>query len=113
LAFRNSSLFIPKQLGACVRTDDSPTKLSRTREATRIAEWFKARRFDTLVAMVRHSPLRRLFLSGGPPFSEVTDDLTARLYDFFRPEVEQLEFILQRDLSAWKRVAIASEFEAA
>jgi hypothetical protein len=90
-----------------------PRSYTRTREATRIAEWFKARRFDTLVAMVRHSPLRRLFLSGGPPFSEVTDDLTARLYDFFRPEVEQLEFILQRDLSAWKRVAIASEFEAA
>ena len=90
-----------------------PRSYTRTREATRIADWLKQRRLDRLVAVVRNSSLRRLFLGGGPPFSELTDDLAARLYDLFRPEVEQLEFILRRDLSAWKHVAIGRELEAA
>jgi hypothetical protein len=90
-----------------VHTSDSmthPRNYTRTRNATRLADWLKAQRFDKLVAAVRDSPLRQFFLSGGPPFTELPADLAVRLYEHFRPEVEKLEVILQRDLVGWKSV---------
>ena len=82
-----------------------PRNYARTRNATRLADWLKAQRFDRLVAAIRDSPLRHFFLSGGPPFTEPTADLAVRLYEHFRPEVEKLEQILQRDLGGWKSVS--------
>ncbi|HEY1271435.1 MAG TPA: hypothetical protein VGF08_05600, partial [Terriglobales bacterium] len=79
-----------------------PRSYYRTRNATRLADWFKARRFDKLVAVVRSSPLRRFFLGGGPPFADLAPEISLRLYELFRPEIEELEAILNRDLSAWK-----------
>jgi hypothetical protein len=91
-----------------VHTSESmthPRSYSRTRNATRLAEWLKAQRFDKLVATIRDSPLRQFFLSGGPPFTEPPADLAVHLYERFRPEVEKLEEILQRDLVGWKSVS--------
>ncbi|HST12651.1 MAG TPA: sulfotransferase [Terriglobales bacterium] len=91
----------------CVHASESlthPRSYARTRNATRLADWLKAQRFDKLVAVIRDSPLRRFLLSGGPPFTELPADLAVRLYERFRPEVEKLERILQRDLVAWKSV---------
>ena len=79
-----------------------PRSYVRTRNASRMADWLKAQRLDTLVAAVRNSPLRRLFLGGGRPFTEPSPELAARLREFFLPEVEALEAVLNRDLSAWK-----------
>jgi hypothetical protein len=79
-----------------------PRNHSRTQRAMAIAEWLKARRLDRVVAATRNSPLIRLFLGGGPKFGEMPLDITMRLYETFRPEVEQLEAILNRDLSSWK-----------
>ena len=47
-----------------------PRTYHRTRRATTMADWFKARRLDRVVAAVRDSPLRKLFLGGGLPFAE-------------------------------------------
>jgi hypothetical protein len=79
-----------------------PRSYRRTRNASTLADWFKARQLDRVVAAVRNSPLRRLFLGGGPPFSELPLEMVASLYELFRPEVEGLENLLHRDLSAWK-----------
>jgi sulfotransferase family protein len=79
-----------------------PRSYTRTRNATKIADWFKARRFDRLVAAVRNSPLRSLVLGGGPRFGELPPGVAVRLYDLFRSEVEELEALLSRDFSAWK-----------
>ena len=79
-----------------------PRSYHRTRSASTMADWFKARRLDRLVATIRNSPLCNLFLGGGPPFGELSHESARRLYDLFRPEVEELEAILNRDLSAWK-----------
>jgi hypothetical protein len=78
-----------------------------TRQAMRVAERLKARRLDRIVAIIRESRFRKLFLGGGPPFAEVAHEVRSRLYEVFRPEVEQLEQLLLRDLSAWKRVPMA------
>jgi hypothetical protein len=50
--------------------------------------------------------LRQFFLGGGRPFAEPPADLTLRLYDHFRPEVEEMEKLLQRDLVAWKSAGL-------
>jgi hypothetical protein len=83
-----------------------PRSYSRTRNAVRLADWLKARRFDKFVAAIRNSPLRQFFLGGGRPFAEPPADLTLRLYDHFRPEVEEMEKLLQRDLVAWKSAGL-------
>jgi hypothetical protein len=79
-----------------------PRNFHRTRRATAVADWFKARRLDRFVAAVKKSPLKRYFLGGGPAFSEIPEELSLSLYDYFRGEVEELETMLNRDLSAWK-----------
>jgi hypothetical protein len=79
-----------------------PRSYTRTRNATRVADWLKAQRFDKLVAAIRDSRLRQLFLGGGRPFADPSSEFAVRLYELFRPEVEELESILKRDLAAWK-----------
>jgi hypothetical protein len=79
-----------------------PRSFDRTRRASTVADWFKARRLDRLVAAVRNSPLRRLFLGGGPPFADIPQEIVSWLYQLFRAEVEELETMLNRDLSMWK-----------
>jgi hypothetical protein len=75
-----------------------------TRMGTVVADWLKARRLDGVVAGVRNSALIKLFIGGGSPFKELSQDVLQRLAKVFRPEVDELETILGRDLSAWKTV---------
>jgi len=82
-----------------------PRNYYRTRSAAVLAEWFKARRLDSLVAAVKSSPVHKWFLGGGARFSELPPEVLLNLYEFFRPEVEDLESLLRRDLSAWKSPA--------
>jgi len=79
-----------------------PRNYYRTRGATAMAEWFKARRLDKVVVAVKRSPLIKLFLGGGPAFAELPRDVALSLYDHFLPEVEELEALLKRDFSSWK-----------
>jgi len=73
-----------------------------TRGALRLAEWSKARRLDGIVAAVKRMGGLRLFVGGGPAFPEVSVAQRTMLRELFRPEVEQLEVMLHRDLSGWK-----------
>jgi LPS sulfotransferase NodH len=79
-----------------------PRSYLATRAATSMADWCKARRFDSVVAGVRNSSLRKLFLGGGAPFPEVSSQTLARIAKLVMPEIEQLEALLERDLTAWK-----------
>ena len=67
-----------------------------------VADWFKARRLDRVVSAFKRSRLRKLVLGGGPPFPKLPAEMLQRLNEKLQPEVEQLEEMLQRDLSAWK-----------
>lgn len=75
-----------------------------TRYAIALSDWFKAQHFDRLVDSVRSSPLRRLILGGGSGFGELPMEAASRVCDLFRPEVEELEAILNRDFSSWKSI---------
>jgi hypothetical protein len=79
-----------------------PRNYSRTRSAMMMAEWFKARRLDRVVATIKRSPFMKLFLGGGPAFGDLPQEVLLRLYELFQPEVEELEAMLKRDFSSWK-----------
>jgi hypothetical protein len=79
-----------------------PRNFDRTRKANALADWFKARRLHRIVLAVKSSPLRRLVLGGGPAFTDLSGEMSMRLYALFRQEVEELEQMLHRDLTSWK-----------
>jgi len=84
------------------QTMTEPRSYYGTRSARAVADWFKAHRFDRVVTAIKRTPIRELFLAGGPRFSEISPQVVSELYQSFRPEVEELEAVLGRDLSNWK-----------
>jgi Sulfotransferase domain len=76
----------------------------------RIARWAHARR----VRLIRQKrinlarfieagmPLWRFFFASGPLYPPLDPDTDAQLRRQLRPEIEELESVLGRDLSAWK-----------
>jgi hypothetical protein len=79
-----------------------PRNYERTRRASLAADWFKAKRLGRVVARFKQSPLCRLVLGGGSAFADLSPETSGQMCEAFRPEVEELETILNRDLSAWK-----------
>ena len=79
-----------------------PRNFNRTRGAALAADWCKARHLGRFVSRFTNSPLRKLFLGGGPAFAELPSDTARHMYEVFRAEVEELEAIMNKDLSAWK-----------
>jgi hypothetical protein len=79
-----------------------PRSYFLTRAATGLADWFKAVRMDRLLATAKRKYFLKLFLRSGLGFESLSADRAEILYELFRPEVEELESILQRDFSAWK-----------
>jgi hypothetical protein len=73
-----------------------------TRTATIVANWFKARRMDRAVSAFKRSRFRHLVLGGGAPFPKLPEELLAQLQKDFLREVDDLEEMLHRDLSAWR-----------
>jgi Sulfotransferase domain len=84
------------------KTMTHPRNYYWTRGATTIAEWCKAWRLHTVVAQVKNSPLLGLFLGGGREFSDLSRELSRTIYELCRAEIEDLELLLNRNLSAWK-----------
>ncbi len=79
-----------------------PRSYYRTRTAALVADWFKARRMDRVVSTFKKSRLTNFVLGGGIPFAKLPTEVLTRLQRRWQPEVEQLEEMLGRDLSAWK-----------
>ena len=79
-----------------------PRNFAFTKTALAIADWCKARKLDNIVAAVRNTSLKKLFLGGGAPFPEMSASARHKLAAILRPEVEELETLIGRDLSSWK-----------
>jgi len=79
-----------------------PRSYHRTHRASLLADWLKARRLGNLVGMINSSPVRKLFLGGGARFAQPTPELSKAIYELFDSEIEQLETMVNRDLSGWK-----------
>ena len=94
--------------GQSVHTSESmtlPRNYHHTRRARLMVEWLQARHFGRLLNVARKSPLRKLFVGGGPAFADAPVDLSLNLLELFRREVDELERMLQRDLSGWRPLA--------
>jgi hypothetical protein len=70
--------------------------------AWRLRIRLKAMRADGAIERLERLGLWRFCFSGGGPFAPLAPQAEARLRSFFAPEVEALEEMLGRDLSAWK-----------
>jgi hypothetical protein len=67
----------------------------------------KSMRADGAVQRLERLGLWRFCFGGGGPFAALAAQTEARLRSFFTPEVEALEELLGRDLSAWKEPSVA------
>jgi hypothetical protein len=86
---------------------DAPWSFRLTRGAATIAQWLRTHRAASLVIAVKKSPLRRVLLGGGASISAPDAATVEEMRELFRPEVEQLEAMTGRDLSAWKSLSKA------
>lgn len=82
-----------------------PRSFYRTRSAILLSNWCKCRGLYKIVAAIRNSPLNKFCLGGGSPFPPLSPSSRAKLYELLRPEIDELEILLQRDLGSWKGVA--------
>jgi Sulfotransferase domain len=72
------------------------------RMATVMASWCKSQRFNRVVTAAKTSSFPKLFMGGGQPFAEMSPEMSFKLSEILRPEMEELEVMLNRDLGAWK-----------
>ncbi|MCC7418391.1 MAG: sulfotransferase [Acidobacteria bacterium] len=68
----------------------------------RTANALRSRRLYGVVSTGRALGLRRLFVGGGRDLPPIDPATAARLRDWLLPEMEALERLIGRDLSAWK-----------
>jgi hypothetical protein len=83
-----------------------PRSYYRTHRASLVADWLKARRWGRFVSMINSSPIRNLFLGGGARFAQPTQELSQSIFELFCSEIEQLETMVNRDLSGWRPSSI-------
>jgi hypothetical protein len=82
------------------------------RIARDLVAWFVARRYHRAASLVRGSRIITYMLEGGAPFPPLSAEVAQRMRQYYRPEVEKLEKLIGRDLSAWKSTRERSRSEA-
>jgi hypothetical protein len=79
-----------------------PRNYRWTRGALLLADWSKARRLGGIVDAAKRLGAVKFFVGGGRSFPELSSSLRNKLRELFRSEVDELEVMLNRDLSTWK-----------
>jgi sulfotransferase family protein len=72
-------------------------------QAWRLRRWLEAHNAGAAIAMLRKAGVWRFSFRGGGEFGPLDPALERRLRERFRPEIETLEKMIGRDLSAWKK----------
>jgi hypothetical protein len=80
----------------------APRNLRLARNARNLMAWLNEHRYHALANSFRQSAIWHFCAERGEPFKPVDREVEARLREYFRPEVERLEQLTGRDLSAWK-----------
>ena len=70
--------------------------------ARRVRDGLQKRGNYGMVNLLKKTGIRNLLFSGGASFEPLRPETAVQLREFFRSEVEALEQMLGRDLSAWK-----------
>lgn len=94
----------PSQTRHVLTSEDltEPRHYQWTHGAILMAEWAKKKRLDAVVSAAKRLGAMKVFVGGGRSFMELSTDQREKLRAIFRPEIEELEAMLNRDLSAWK-----------
>ncbi len=82
--------------------DTQPPNERMAKIARDLVGWFVNRRYHRAANVVRESRIVKFMLEGGDPFPPLTEETTRRMREYYRPEIEKLEGLIGRDLSAWK-----------
>jgi hypothetical protein len=82
-----------------------PRNLFITRLGSNVAGWLKARHLGNIVEGVKRSNLMSLFVGGKDRIPALPKERVSELRSMFRSEIEALEQLVDRDLSAWKAQA--------
>ncbi|MFZ0638967.1 MAG: sulfotransferase [Candidatus Acidiferrales bacterium] len=85
-----------------------PRNARLARAARLVRDGLQKRGNYAIVNLLKRTGLRDYLFSGGPSFEPLRAETEVRLREIFRPEVEDLEEMLGRDLSAWKTPHLAS-----
>jgi len=94
----------PSQMRRVLTTEGmtQPRNYCWTRGALLLADWSKAQRLGVFVEAAKKLGAFRFFVGGGPAFPDLPDSERLKLRELFKGEVDALETLLNRDLSAWK-----------
>ncbi|HTW87043.1 MAG TPA: sulfotransferase [Candidatus Binataceae bacterium] len=84
-----------------VSTDARSALLARN--AMELRYWLSRNGLNRTVKVLRKLGVWRFCLRGGPEFPPLEPDLARRLRERLRPEIDDLEELIGRDLSAWKQ----------
>jgi len=90
-----------------------PHNLRLARRARKLRDWLKSHEAYRSINLLGRVGLWRYCFEGGEKFAPLSPEIDARLRDRFRPEVETLEDLIGRDLSAWKNPHRESSLAAA
>jgi hypothetical protein len=80
----------------------APRNRKLAQNARHARDWLRAHRAYRTVKLLERAGVWRFCFEGGEEFPPLEAELEARLKERFRPEVEELERLIDRDLSAWK-----------
>jgi hypothetical protein len=80
----------------------APRNRKLAQNARHARDWLRAHRAYRIVRLLDRAGVWRFCFEGGEEFPPLDAELEARLKERFRPEVEALERLIDRDLSAWK-----------
>jgi hypothetical protein len=84
-------------------SEQTPRSMMLARRMLKVRDALIRQRYRRLARLVEAgTPLWKLFFTGGRPYPPLDQDTEARLRTLLKPEVEELESLLGRDLSAWK-----------
>ena len=86
-------------------------RMARWAQAFRV-RLIKQRKIRLARLIEADMPLWRFFFASGPLYAQLDPDKEAHLRQQLRPEIEELESLLDRDLSAWKMSIEESEQRA-
>jgi hypothetical protein len=85
--------------------DVAPRSVRLARNARQFRVWLGSRRLYRTRRLLTKAGVWRFCFGGGEEFPPLDPEVMWRLRDSLRPDVESLEKLLQRDLSAWKNPA--------
>ncbi len=87
----------------------APRSAALARGARRLRSWMGANRLYRARSLLGRAGLWRFCSGGGEPFPPMHPETRSWLQEQLRPEIEQLEALLGRDLSGWKGLPLEAE----